>query len=155
MEWNVSETELVSSELIQCIHDGVVRIFLLSDALDGAVKCREETTPDTEVAAEDRRSHLDGGNGTDSTLAVGRVSEALDAVPDGSTDGLQSYNSQFAVTRSSLCTLASMRPAVTTVSQCLNVGMMERFLSTYTHGKGTAKVIENDPRAGVASVIHG
>jgi hypothetical protein len=31
----------------------------------------------------------------------------------------------------------------------------ERLLSTYTHGKGTAKVIENDPRAGVASVIHG
>jgi hypothetical protein len=88
MKWDVSETKLFSSELIQCIHDGVVRIFLLSDALDGAVKCREETTPDTEVAAQDGRSHLDGGDGTDSTLAVGRVSEALDAVPDGSTDGL-------------------------------------------------------------------
>lgn len=82
------QTELSLSELIRCLHDGVVGILLLSDALDGAVKCREETTPDTEVAAQDRRSHLDGGDGTDSTLAVGRVSEALDAVPDGTTDGL-------------------------------------------------------------------
>lgn len=28
-------------------------------------------------------------------------------------------------------------------------------LSTYTHGKGTAKVIENDKGTRVASVIHG
>lgn len=88
MKWNVSETGLFSSKLIRCVHDGVVGILLLSDALDGAVKGREETTPDTEVSAQDGRSHLDGGNGTDSTLAVGRVSEALDAVPDGTTDGL-------------------------------------------------------------------
>ena len=25
---------------------------------------------------------------------------------------------------------------------------------TYTHGKGTAKVIQNDPGAGIATVIH-
>lgn len=31
--------------------DGVVGVLLLADALDGAVECREETTPDTEVAA--------------------------------------------------------------------------------------------------------
>lgn len=27
--------------------------------------------------------------------------------------------------------------------------------STYAHGKGTAKVIQDDPGAGIASVIHG
>lgn len=74
---------------MQCSHDGVVRILLLSNALDGAVKGREETAPDAKVAAQDGSSHLDGGDGTDAALAVGRVSEALDAVPDGSANGLQ------------------------------------------------------------------
>ena len=69
--------------------DGIPRILLLSHALDGAIESREETTPDTEVAAEDRRSHLHGGNGTDSSLAIGRISKSLDTVPDGATDGLQ------------------------------------------------------------------
>lgn len=73
----------------KCSHDGVVGILLLADTLDGAVKGREETAPDTKVAAQDGSSHLDGGDGTDAALAVGRVSEALDAVPDGSANGLQ------------------------------------------------------------------
>lgn len=68
--------------------DGVVRILLLTDALDGAVKGREEAAPDAEVAAEDRGAHLDSRDGTDATLTVGRVSEALDSVPDGTSDGL-------------------------------------------------------------------
>lgn len=34
-------------------NDGIVRILLLPDALDGAVEGREETTPHAEVTAED------------------------------------------------------------------------------------------------------
>lgn len=68
--------------------DGVVGILLLADALDGAVKGGEETTPDAEVAAEHGSAHLDGCDGADAALAVGGVSEALDAVPDGAADSL-------------------------------------------------------------------
>jgi hypothetical protein len=31
---------------------------------------------------------------------------------------------------------------------------IEMRICTYTHGKGTTEVIENDPRTGIAGVIH-
>lgn len=40
----------------------------------------------SKVAAEDGRAHLDGGDGADSALAVGGVSEAFYAVPQAATD---------------------------------------------------------------------
>lgn len=68
--------------------DGVVRVLLLADALDGAVKGREETTPDAKVAAKYWGAHLDGCESTDTALTVGGVTETLDAVPDSASDGL-------------------------------------------------------------------
>jgi len=41
-----------------------IRIFLFPDPLDGAVECAEHATPDTEVAAQYRRAHLDGCDGS-------------------------------------------------------------------------------------------
>lgn len=70
-------------------NNGIVRVLLLADALDGAVKGREEAAPDAKVAAEDGGAHLDGGDGADASLAVGGVAEALDSVPDGATDSLE------------------------------------------------------------------
>lgn len=69
-------------------NDGVPGVLLLADALDGAVKRREETAPDTKVAAQHGCSHLDRCDGADASLAVGRVAESLDTMPDGTTDGL-------------------------------------------------------------------
>lgn len=69
--------------------DGIVGVLLLSDALDGAVEGGEETTPDAKVAAQDGGSHFDRSDGANATLAVGGVSEALDAVPYSATDCLQ------------------------------------------------------------------
>lgn len=91
--------------------DGIVRVLLLPHALDSAVECREEAAENTEVAAEHRRSHLDGRDGADPPLTVGRVAEALDAVP---------Y-------RSANC----------------------------THAEGAAKVVQDDPGAGISRVVHG
>lgn len=68
--------------------DGIVWILLLADALDGAVKGREQTTPDTKVTTQDGGSHLDGSNGAYPSLAVRGVSVALDTVPYRTTDGL-------------------------------------------------------------------
>lgn len=67
---------------------GIVGVLLLSDALDRAVVCREQTTPNTEVTAENRCSCLDGSDGTYPSLSVGAVSESLDTMPDGTTDRL-------------------------------------------------------------------
>jgi hypothetical protein len=41
----------------------VVRIFLFPDALDCAVECAEQTTPDAEVASQYRGAHLDRCDG--------------------------------------------------------------------------------------------
>lgn len=65
--------------------DGVVWVLLLPVPLDGAVKGREETAPDTKVAADDGRAGLDGREGPDEAVAAGRVARALDAVPDRTT----------------------------------------------------------------------
>lgn len=70
-------------------NDGIVWILLLADALDGTVKRREQATPYTKVAAEHRRPHLDGCDGAYSSLAVGRVSVTLDAVPYRTANSLQ------------------------------------------------------------------
>ena len=69
-------------------NDGVVGVLLLADALYGAVECREQAAPDAKVAAQHGRAHLDGRDGADAPLAVGRVAEAFDTVPDGAADGL-------------------------------------------------------------------
>lgn len=68
--------------------NGIPGILLLADALDRAVECAEETTPDTKVAAEYGRAHLDGRQRADSSFAIRTVAETLDAVPNGTTDGL-------------------------------------------------------------------
>ena len=68
--------------------DSIIGILLLANTLHSAVEGREETTPDAKVAAEDRRSHLDSGNGANTALTVGRVSESLDSMPDSTADGL-------------------------------------------------------------------
>lgn len=62
--------------------NGVEGIFLPPYALDCAVKCAEETTPDAEIAAQYRGAHLDCRDGADAPLAVGAIAEALDAVPN-------------------------------------------------------------------------
>jgi hypothetical protein len=51
--------------------DGVPGVLLLAVPLDGAVERRKETTPDTEVAAEDGGTRLDGRERTGETLALG------------------------------------------------------------------------------------
>ena len=55
--------------------DGVPRVLLLPYALDGAVVCVEQPSPDAEVAAEHGRARLDGCDGADAALPVGRVAE--------------------------------------------------------------------------------
>ena len=42
-------------------------------ALHCAVKCREETSPDAEVAPEDGGAGFNGYNGADASFAIGRV----------------------------------------------------------------------------------
>ena len=144
-----SDGESTTSE--ETGNDGVVGVLLLADALYGAVKGREEATPDAEVASEDRSSHLDGGDGADASLAVGGVAEPFDAVPDGATNGLKRRGQRLVLHRDD-------GPAL---PKYYIVHLWERHCGcgegkeTYSHAKGTAKVIENDPRAGIASVIHG
>lgn len=60
--------------------DGVPGVLLLPYSLDGAVVCVEESSPDAEVAAEYWRACLDGCDGADAALAVGRVAELLRAL---------------------------------------------------------------------------
>ena len=60
----------------------------MSNPLDGAVKAREETAPNTEVTTQDRGAGFDGGEGPDATFAVGGVAEAFDGVPEGAADSL-------------------------------------------------------------------
>lgn len=68
--------------------DGIVGVFLSSNTLDSAIEGGEETAEDAKVAAEDRCPHLDRRECADAPLPVGRVSEPLDAMPDGPSDGL-------------------------------------------------------------------
>lgn len=69
--------------------DGVPGVLLLADALNCAIECAEETTPHTEVTTKYGRAHLDCCDGTNPSLAVGAVSEALDTVPYCAADSLQ------------------------------------------------------------------
>lgn len=69
-------------------HTSIVRIFLLSDTLDRTVERREHTTPNTKVTTENRRTSLDGCDGTYPALSVGAVSETLYTVPDSTTNCL-------------------------------------------------------------------
>lgn len=39
-------------------------------------------------------------------------------------------------------------------SVCLERGGEQRREKTYAHAEGTAEIVEDNPRAGVASVIH-
>jgi hypothetical protein len=84
----VSSSYGQSSSCEETSDDGVVRVLLPPDALDGAVERREEPTPDSEVAAEYGRSRLDRCDGAYPTLAHGAVAEALDTVPYRSSDRL-------------------------------------------------------------------
>lgn len=81
-----SDRESTASE--ETSDDGVVGILLLAHALDGAVESREQTAPDAKVTAQDGRSHLHSGDGADTSFTIGRVSEALDTVPNGAANGL-------------------------------------------------------------------
>jgi hypothetical protein len=69
--------------------DGIVWVLLLAYALDGAVKCREQAAPDTKVATEHGRAHLDGRHGAETPLSDGRVPESLYAVPYRAANGLR------------------------------------------------------------------
>lgn len=51
-------------------NDSIPCILLLSPSLDSTVKRGEHTTPDAEVATRDGRTGLDGGDGTDESLAL-------------------------------------------------------------------------------------
>ncbi len=57
--------------------DGIPRILLLTDALDGAIEGAKHATPDAEVSAEDGGARLDGGEGAGKTFATGRVAGTL------------------------------------------------------------------------------
>lgn len=74
-------------------NNSIVGVLLLADPLDGTVKCRKETTPHAEIAAEDGGAHLDGGDGAYSSFAVGGVSVAFDAVPDCTANSLMGRGS--------------------------------------------------------------
>lgn len=67
-------------------HDSVPRILSLSDRLDPTVVEGEQTTPDTEITTDDRRTGLDGREHPDSTFSVRRVTEPLDPVPHRPTN---------------------------------------------------------------------
>jgi hypothetical protein len=124
----------------------------LADALDGAVKGGEEAAPDAEVAAEDGGAHLDGRDGADAALAEGRVSEALDAVPDGAADGLggelSAGESRNGERGEQLCRGGAF-------GEAWLEGCGRCWLRTHAHAKGAAKVIEDDQRTGISAVIHG
>lgn len=75
-------------ELCESRHTRIVRVLLLSEALDRAVERREQTTPHAKVSAEDGRPRLDRCDGSYASLAVGTVSVTLNTVPDCATDTL-------------------------------------------------------------------
>lgn len=114
---------------------GIVGILLLSDALDRAVVCREQTTPNTKVTAENRCSCLDGSDGTYPSLSVGAVSESLDTVPDGTTDRLYSDIMSILFRQRRIHNLNGWK--------------------TYTHAESTAEIAQGDPGAGISRMIHG
>ena len=75
------------------VRTSIVRILLLSNSLHGTIESREKTSPDSEVTTEHWSASLNGCESTDATLAVRGVTEALDAVPDGTADCLWIYSS--------------------------------------------------------------
>lgn len=109
----------------------VIWIFLLPQTLDCAVKRAKESAPDAKVASEHRGARLDGRQRSDASLAVRRIAEALDAVPDSSSDGLETRACQ-----------RSSHPL-----------RRQRNL-TYSHTKRSSKVIERHPWTRISGVIH-
>lgn len=70
-------TESKSSTSHETRDDGVPGVLLLPVALDGTVKGREQSTPDTEVSTENGSTSLNGRQRTGETLSL----ESLASVP--------------------------------------------------------------------------
>jgi hypothetical protein len=66
--------------------NAVPRVLGLADTLDGAIECREQATPNAKVTTEHRSASLDGSQGAYPALTVGAVTEALDTVPNSTTN---------------------------------------------------------------------
>lgn len=66
--------------------NGIPRVLGLSQTLDGAIVCGKHTTPCSEVSAKRRCSQPHRGADALPSLAVGRVPEPFNAVPDGATN---------------------------------------------------------------------
>lgn len=71
------------------LRTSVIRILLLSNSLHSTIESREKTSPDSKVTSKHRSAGLDGCESTDAALAVWRVAEAFDAVPDRTADCLE------------------------------------------------------------------
>jgi hypothetical protein len=70
-------------------------------------------------------------------------------VPDGAADGLQDLESARAAHNSARhVPRVFQRGRIHAQREHVDLG------KTYTHAKGTAKVIEDDKGAGIASVVH-
>lgn len=82
----------VSSSMRQTRRTGIIRIFLLPDSLNCAIKSRKQPAPDAEVTSEDRRARLNCCESAYPSFAVGAVSEPFDTVPDGAANSLSSWN---------------------------------------------------------------
>lgn len=66
--------------------NAVPRILSLANTLNSAVECREQATPNTKVSTEHRSASLDGSQSAYPALTVGAITEALDTVPDSTTN---------------------------------------------------------------------
>src|SRR5436305_1729023 len=49
---------------------GIIGIFLPPYSFDGAVECREQSSPDAEIASQHWRSGFDGGNSSDASFTL-------------------------------------------------------------------------------------
>ena len=76
---------------------GIVWILLLPYSLSRTVKRREKPAPYCKIPPDDWCPCFDRGDGPYASFAVGRVSEALYTVPDGSTYTLQELRSMLAM----------------------------------------------------------
>lgn len=67
----------------------IVRIFLLPNAFNCAVKCREKTSPDSKVSSQYGCPCLYSGECSYPPLAVRTISKAFDSMPHCSADSLR------------------------------------------------------------------
>ena len=132
--------------------DGVPWVLALSDGLDGAVEGGEETTPHTEVTAEDGGTGLDGAERTDAALAHGRVAEALDSVPYDTTDRAHGERAAEIVQNNDgtgVSRVVSGHGRVCAVCSCVG-GVCEQYKKLIRRGQSpvlaTQLVLTVDPR---------